>query len=309
MSRSSAPLTRLTQPISVQCRRKDRQWYLKRPFTLFIKISDNPMKASIFNKALISIAILFLSFLASCAGKDRYVKPPKYPSKRLVILPEGDGSRHSRPYVVNGERYYPLPRSEGFVQTGLASWYGGKFHGRLTASGEVFDMYKKSAAHKTLPLGTYVKVQNLSNKKTTVVRINDRGPFVKGRIIDMSYAAAKDIGLIGPGLAKVKIEALAKEVDKINSPTGVRPVVEIRDLDKGRFTVQVGAFKEKAHALKLLDRLIVVFNHVEIRIGNAKGLGSVYRVMVSRTNTLKKAIEIEKKLEGMGFEQAFIVSL
>jgi rare lipoprotein A len=251
----------------------------------------------------------FLSFLAGCAGQDHYVKTPKHPTKRLIILPEGGGSRPLKPYVVNGERYYPLPRSEGFVQVGLASWYGGKFHGRLTAKGEVFNMYKKSAAHKTLPLGTYVKVLNLSNNKVTIVRINDRGPFVKGRIIDLSYAAAKDIALVGPGLAKVRIEALAREVDRIKSPVGIRPVVEIRDLDRGEFTVQVGAFKDKANALKLVDRLRIVFDHVEVRIGKAKDIGSVYRVMVSRAKTLTKAAEVEKKLEGMGFEQAFIVSL
>ena len=101
-------------------------------------------------------------------------------------------------------------REKAFEQTGNASWYGKKFHGRKTASGERFNMYAMTAAHKTLPFGTKVKVTNLDNKKSVVVKINDRGPFVKGRIIDLSYGASKRIGMVKTGVARVKIKVVKK---------------------------------------------------------------------------------------------------
>ncbi|RLC28061.1 MAG: septal ring lytic transglycosylase RlpA family lipoprotein, partial [Deltaproteobacteria bacterium] len=178
-----------------------------------------------------------------------------------------------------------------------------------TASGERFDMYSESAAHKTLPMGTYVMVRNLNNNRKTIVRINDRGPFVKGRIIDLSYAAAKKIGLIGPGTAPVKIVALGRQVAKMDSPQGVKTVVETRDFNKGKFTVQVGAFRSRQNALKLVDRLKVIFDYVDVAVSGPDLGRKLYKVRVSRTNSLKKAGKIEKKLESMGFEAAFVVRL
>jgi rare lipoprotein A len=195
------------------------------------------------------------------------------------------------------------------VQFGYASWYGKKFHGRTTASGEKFNMYRKSAAHKTLPFGTYVNVLNLSNRKQIILRINDRGPFVKGRIIDLSYAAAQAIGLVGPGIARVKIVALGKQVAELKSPVGIKPVIEIEDLRRGEFTVQVGAFKNKNNALKLADRLKVIFDYVEVTVYDGMDEGTIYRLRVSKSKTLTGAGKIEKRLENMGFDEAFIVSL
>ncbi|EWH08353.1 rare lipoprotein A [Catenovulum agarivorans DS-2] len=111
-------------------------------------------------------------------------------------------------YTVWGKDYQVLPTAEGFIETGIASWYGKKFHGHLTSNGEVYDMYSMSAAHKNLPLPTYVRVTNLDNGRKAVVRVNDRGPFHPGRIIDLSYAAAYKLGVTQTGTAKVKIEAL-----------------------------------------------------------------------------------------------------
>jgi rare lipoprotein A len=257
---------------------------------------------------LMKTAVLCLSglLLLSACGKRAYVRQP---SKRLVILPEKGRDPTLRPYIVNGERYYPLPDAEGFIQYGKASWYGKKFHGRRTSNGEIYDMHKMSAAHKTLPMGTHVKVINLENKSELVVRINDRGPFVKGRIIDLSYAAAKKIGMVAPGTAKVKIVALGKEVGKIKSPVGIKPVVEIEELRRGAFTIQVGAFKNKYNALKLVDRLKVVFSYVDVAVYGGEDLETIYRVRVSKSETLQRASEVEKKLEEMGFDGAFIVSL
>ncbi len=252
------------------------------------------------------LCLCLLFCISACGGGRHNSKASKY---KLVLLSEKTREASLRPYVINGVRYYPLSDAEGFVQSGKASWYGKKFHGRPTASGEIFDMYKKSAAHKTLPLGTYVRTLNLTNNKQSIVRINDRGPFVKGRIIDLSYAAAKEIGLVGPGVAAVKIVALGKEVGKFKSPQGIKPVVEIKNLKTGDFTVQVGAFKDKDNALRLSDRLKVIFDYVDVALWKHGHKGTMYRVRVSKSKTLIEAGKIEEKLEDMGFEEAFIVRL
>ena len=259
-------------------------------------------------RPLILCLCLLVCFLA-CAPETHYVTTVQPPPKKVIVLSEKIEDPALRPYLVNGVKYYPLPDSEGFTQSGKASWYGKKFHGRRTSSGEIFDMYSESAAHKTLPLGTYVKVLNLSNNRVIIVRINDRGPFVTGRIIDLSYAAAKKIDLIGLGVTDVKIEALGKEVGKIETVAGNKLLVEISDLQKGAFAVQVGAFKDRNNATVLAERLKVIFDHVEVAEYNDKDMGRLYRVRVSKSDTLRKAVEIEKELQALGFDGAFVVSI
>lgn len=254
------------------------------------------------------IALVCLS-LGACAREKPYVKPPERPG--TLAVPRTEKGEIPKPYEVNGERYYPLPDAEGFVEYGTASWYGGKFHGRTTSSGETYDMHKMTAAHRTLPLHTYTRVTNLSNKKQTVVRINDRGPFVKGRVIDLSYAAGKQIGLIGPGTAEVKVVALAKEVGRYGGgeDPGSGPLVERRDLRKGPFTIQVGAFQDRENARNLADRLRVLFDYVAVSVYVDESTRTFHRVRVSKSDTLDEAKAQEKRLERMGFCEAFIVSL
>lgn len=117
-------------------------------------------------------------------------------------------NRSGKSYVIDGKRYHILASADGFRQKGLASWYGEPFHGRKTANGEVYDMNRVSAAHKTLPLNTWVEVRNLDNNKKMYVRINDRGPFVKGRVIDLSRQAAKEMGMLEAGVARVTLKAV-----------------------------------------------------------------------------------------------------
>lgn len=111
-------------------------------------------------------------------------------------------------YEVFGERYFVMPSSEGYRQTGVASWYGEAFHGKRTSSGTIYNMHEMTAAHKTLPLPSLVRVTNLSNSKSVVVIVDDRGPFVKDRLIDLSYAAAKELDIVRSGTAEVEVEAL-----------------------------------------------------------------------------------------------------
>ncbi len=139
------------------------------------------------------------------------------------------------------------------TETGIASWYGGKFHGRKTSSGEVYDMYKLTAAHKTLPFGTIVLVTNLENDKTVTVKVNDRGPFVSGRIIDLSKAAASRIDLLKTGTARVKIDIV-----------GTYESASARVHD-----IQAGSFREEANAGRLKDKLAELGLHCEFEANNA----------------------------------------
>ena len=168
---------------------------------------------------------------------------------------------------------------------------------------------KKTAAHKILPFGTYVKVINLDNNKYTVVKINDRGPFADGRIIDLSYSAAKDILLIGPGVAKVKVTALGKKIGEAGSNGSGKALLEDKNLDKGDFTIQVGAFKNRNNAVELADRLKVLFDYVNIAEAADENNGPIFRLHISKSNTLTEAEENEKKLKDMGFKEAFIVRI
>jgi rare lipoprotein A len=215
----------------------------------------------------------------------------------------------SRPYVVNGVRYYPLPDAYGFVEYGKASWYGKEFHGRPTSSGVIYNMYGRSAAHKILPLNTVVKVTNLTNQKTIILPVNDRGPFVKGRVIDLSYGAARDLEMIGPGVVEVRVEALAREVGKVKGQEGLTPLIEVQDFRRGEFTIQVGAFENQQNALQLAERLRESLDEVRITVYEG-GNGKIFhRVQVSKTETLDQAEAMEKRLEAMGFADAFKVRM
>ncbi len=257
-------------------------------------------------KRRIAIILLFLLFASGLwGGCSKKEVRHSYTISKILLLPPTKRPR-LKCWTIHGKRYYPVP---SLVQRGIASWYGKKFHGRRTANGEIYNMYKRTAAHKTLPFGTYVLVKNLKNHKKTIVRINDRGPFVKNRIIDLSYRAAKEIGLIGPGTAPVELTVLGREIGKIRSPVGKRAIVEVKDTRMGRFGVQVASFRNKKNALKLVDRLSVLFKDVEIQVGTDRYANIVYRVIVSGASSIGKANLIEKRLRDIGFKNAFIIAL
>jgi rare lipoprotein A len=174
---------------------------------------------------LLAIATVLLASCGTTAKKTASIPPQPGPGKYyqddgppdvvpdgLDQLPDAVPKREpfhkfaNRPYAVFGETYVPVVDEEPYKQRGLASWYGRKFHGQKTSSGETYDMFAMTAAHKTLPIPSYAKVTNLATGKSVVVRINDRGPFHSGRIIDLSYAAAKRIGIVGRGSAMVEVE-------------------------------------------------------------------------------------------------------
>ncbi len=158
----------------------------------------------------------------------------------------------------------PAPAPAGYTAEGNASWYGVPFHGRHASNGEIYDMYKFTAAHRTLPFETMVRVTNLNNGKSTVVRITDRGPFVDNRIIDLSFAAAQEVDSVGPGVVPVRVEVLG----------GVDPTA-------GFFTVQIGAFRDRANAERLRDRLSASYSPIFIQQYDSPD-GIFYRVRVGR---------------------------
>lgn len=183
----------------------------------------------------------------------------------------------------------PSPTASGAIQTGIASWYGPGFHGRPTASGAIYNQHDLTAAHQTLPLGTKVMVTNLGNGNSVEVTVNDRGPFAKDRIIDLSYAAADSIGMIGPGTAPVRIEVIDSGPHKIDT---IR-----KSLD---YTLQVGSFSQLENAQKLRDRLVQTYSDVSIVALPVKE-GPYYRVQFGNFSNRADAEDQARQVAREGF--------
>jgi rare lipoprotein A len=200
----------------------------------------------------------------------------------LLIASVLSGCGHKRRGRLNRPPGPPPPLSAakpGVTETGIACWYGHAYHGRIAADGDIYDLEKLTAAHRTLPFNTWVRVYDLDNTKTVDVRIIDRGPFVDGRIIDLSHAAARDIEMIGPGVARVRIEV-------IRAPEAVPP---------GRFAVQVGAFRDRGNAERLRSRM-------EARYGAARliqrpGASEFWRVLVGGDTSEEDAKELAGRIQ------------
>ena len=199
-------------------------------------------------------------------------------------------------YVVFGKRYHVLDSSEGFRQRGVASWYGIKFHGRPTSSGEIYNMHAMTAAHKTLPIPVYVHVKNLDNGRSTVVRVNDRGPFIEGRIIDLSYAAARKLGVKGPGTANVEISVLRAGQSKPTSVARSIPLTDEADLNIPLF-IQMGSFSNPVNANNLVQNLIDA-NESTARVSRLQtDQGLYYRVRVGPLFDIDEANAIVRRLK------------
>lgn len=229
----------------------------------------------------------------------------------IVSLARGNTSHATRnvprtqhPYVIFNKKYYPIPSAYGYIENGIASWYGGDFHGLKTSNGEVYDMHEMTAAHKTLPMDTMLLVKNLDTGKNVVVRVNDRGPFVRGRIIDLSYKAAKALKIVKNGTARVQIVALAEGEAEEN---GGQPILRNKDLSAGEFYVQIGSFAQQLNALKLQKRFGDA-GHAAVIRKSLKANRSLYRVQVYAGNTLEDARQSEKSLLEKGYAGSFIIA-
>ncbi|MBZ5729311.1 MAG: septal ring lytic transglycosylase RlpA family protein [Acidobacteriia bacterium] len=211
--------------------------------------------------------VLVLAALSGCAHKKhaRRIPPPPAPSA------------------------VPQP---GYTETGVASWYGHPYHGRRAADGEIYDMETMVAAHRTLPFDTWVRVVNLSNDKTVEVRVIDRGPFVDGRIIDLSHAAARAIELIGPGVARVRLEV-------VRAPAGVAPAV---------YAVQVGAFRDRGNAERVRARMASLYGAARL-VERPENPG-VWRVIVGSEPTQEGAQALSLRIrQESGEKNTFVVRL
>jgi rare lipoprotein A len=187
----------------------------------------------------------------------------------------------------------PAPVPGAYVEQGMASWYGAPFHGRRAANGEVYDMNQPTAAHRTLPFGSIVRVTNLDNDRQTEVRITDRGPFIDGRIIDLSFAAARSVDMVGAGIARVRLELLS---------AGRAPAAA------GNFTVQVGAFTQRQNAERLRQRLMARYDPVYIQDYDAPN-GYFYRVLVGRVPSQQGAEQLAAELRTRQRLDTFVVRL
>lgn len=208
------------------------------------------------------------------------------------------------PYVINNTTYYPLPDAAGYREKGIASWYGADFHGRATSNGESYNMHDMTAAHKTLPMNTMLLVKNLENGRETVVRVNDRGPFVRGRIIDLSYKAAKNLGMVNKGISRVQVVALA---DKKTISDSKRGKAHLPNLQSGEYYVQIGSFKQKQNALNLQKRFTEAGHTTVIQKHYAPDK-TYYRVHVYAGRQLAVARRAETALLNHGYRGAFVVA-
>ncbi len=177
----------------------------------------------------------------------------------------------------------------------VASWYGPKFHGRPTSSGEIFNMHAMTCAHKEYPFGTRLKVTNIENNRSAECVVNDRGPFVEGRDIDLSYAVAKEIGVIGPGISRVMIETNGRDNSYI------RPVKVQTSEMKGPFAIQVGAFAESINAIQLKVALRLKYANVYVQETEVKG-ETYYRVRVGNYENYNAALSVAEQLGQEGYQ-------
>jgi len=248
---------------------KPTAWLNK--YTRAVRVGSRlPGLAASFLAAILLAAV----FLVGCAGRqpaaNRQPAPPVQPGPE----PPAEAAKSN----AGASPVIPTPRVGVPFEEGKASWYGAPFHGRQASNGEIYDMNKLTAAHRTLPFNTVVRVTNLNNGKSTTVRITDRGPFVDNRIIDLSYAAAREIESVGPGVVPVRLEILS----------AIDPTV-------GFFTVQIGAFRERANAERLRDRLSSSYSPVAIQSFESP-TGSYYRVHVGKVSGEDAAKKLGEQL-------------
>jgi rare lipoprotein A len=249
---------------------------------------------------LIILLFTLAAFLAFQACARKVSPPPSGPNGKPL-------KGTFKPYTVFGRSYTPLLKADGYQESGLASWYGPDFHGKRTANGERYNMEAMTAAHKILPMNTWVKVENLGNGRSEVVRINDRGPFVGDRVIDLSKAAARKLGVLGPGTARVRVTALGYR--EAGTGVGGAPAKYRKPVSytQGSFGVQVGAFTNINNATRLAAKLRRDWPAVVV-VRYDRGDAVFHRVRVGRVTSLPDAYQLQAKLRKQGFPGAMAVS-
>lgn len=245
-------------------------------------------------RSLLVLCLAGLLLLSACGGHTtRAIETPQ--TRELAGW--------QKPYEVDGQRYQPLRDHKGFLERGIASWYGDKFHGRKTSNGEIYDMYALTAAHKTLPLGVDVRVTRLDNGRSVVVRVNDRGPFVAGRIIDLSYSAARQLDMTDVGTAPVQVQALGFRRESQGQVSYLPPT----SYDAGSFAVQIGAFSVADNARRLAGAMRSRYGKAEMQMATVNGR-PLYRVRVGNYRSLEQAEQAAQDLSSTGYPGSFVVA-
>jgi rare lipoprotein A len=211
---------------------------------------------------------------------------------------------NASPYTVLGKKYFVLKTADGYRERGIASWYGMKFHMHLTSNREPYDLLKMTAAHRSLPIPSYVRVTNLNNKKTVIVRVNDRGPFVPTRIIDLSYVAAKKLDMLSTGTAFVEVEAITPK--KQIRFSHLQPPSKPKTIEKEKTWIQVGAFQNTTKAKQYAKYIKQIFG-VSIQIKPIKrGSHTFYRVIIGPINKHSELHALQRRLQKKGFNSILI---
>jgi len=259
-------------------------------------------------KASILVGSLLLPACGSFvhdSAPDRYIDHTRVKNAVPVVeQPSKYGNPQS--YVVQGKQYQVLKSASDFSERGIASWYGTKFHGRRTSSGEPYDMYAMTAAHKTLPIPVFVEVTNLDNHRKIIVRVNDRGPFVDGRIIDLSYVAAKKLGIDGEGTGRVEIRTIDPRKKKVLAKPNTHKQISIAS-SPGQLYLQVGAFTDHDNATQLLSRLVAATSENVLINRKSTGNQNVYRVRIGPLNSESDADLLSHRLSPLGINTPHIV--
>jgi len=228
-----------------------------------------------------------------------------------AIPKEEPFSRYGNPktYKVFGKKYHVLKSNKGYQKKGTASWYGRKFHGRRTSSGEPYDMFAMTAAHKSLPLPTYAKVKNLSNGKEIIVKINDRGPFVEDRLIDLSYTAAKKLGVYDSGTANVLVTAIDPKQYKKYQRKKPAKVIASRESYQKPLYIQLGAFKNRDNADKLASNAqnLERINKSLVKVVSPQKFSTLYKVKVGPLKTMTEAQKLKQDLASLAIVDTKIV--
>ncbi len=250
--------------------------------------------------------ILVVALLAGCASSRYHQSQDSGPDAQRVITatepqpryePPSRGGNKS-PYTVNGRTYHVMASARGYVEEGIASWYGKKFHGYRTSNGEIYNMYDYTAAHKTLPLPTYVRVTNLENGRSVIVRVNDRGPFHGGRLIDLSWAAAKKLGYADKGTARVRVEALTPQAD---ASVNARPQQPARL----GYYIQVAAVSSEPRAIQLTNEVANLLDQNTFYVPDETG--KIFRIRVGPFATEADARYHEELLARTGRFETLVI--
>ena len=258
-----------------------------------------------------ALVFLTVTVLLNACGRSPTIDGAPRGSVDVASVPDAQPkaeprSRYGNPssYTVYGTRYYTLGTSDGYRERGIASWYGTKFHGRRTSSGDPYDMFAMSAAHKTLPLPTYVRVTNLENRNSVVLRVNDRGPFHANRIIDLSYTAASKLGILAKGTGYVEVVALDPRSPE---PVIVKKAIPSPVAEAVQLYLQTGSFSVRANAEQMKWRMQSVsggpVNIEPVQIGGR----ITYRVRVGPIADVTKADRLAQQIADLGLETPRIV--